>query len=77
MGTDWKEVIPPVTTERENILRDDATVCSASNRKMQKSAEMTDSAKAVTIGHQTVTLPPATGLNTQRIRYTDSVPAIQ
>jgi hypothetical protein len=27
--------------------------------------------------HQTVTLPPATGLNTQRIRYLDSVPAIQ
>lgn len=27
--------------------------------------------------HQTVTLPPATGLNTQRIRYIDSVPAIQ
>jgi hypothetical protein len=21
MGTDWKEVIPPVTTERENTLR--------------------------------------------------------
>jgi len=27
--------------------------------------------------HQTVTLPPATGLNTQRIRFIDSVPAIQ
>ncbi len=27
--------------------------------------------------HQTVTLPPATGLNTQRVRYIDSVPAIQ
>src|SRR5712664_4728319 len=27
--------------------------------------------------HQTVTLPPATGVNTQRIRYIDSVPAIQ
>jgi len=27
--------------------------------------------------HQTVTLPPATGTNTQRIRYIDSVPAIQ
>ena len=27
--------------------------------------------------HQTVTLPPATGANTQRIRYIDSVPAIQ
>lgn len=27
--------------------------------------------------HQTVTLPPATGLNTQRIRFLDSVPAIQ
>jgi hypothetical protein len=27
--------------------------------------------------HQTVTLPPAVGLNTQRIRFTDSVPAIQ
>lgn len=27
--------------------------------------------------HQTVTLPPATGTNTQRIRYADSVPAIQ
>jgi hypothetical protein len=27
--------------------------------------------------HQTVTLPPATGLNTQRERYCDSVPAIQ
>ncbi len=27
--------------------------------------------------HQTVTLPPATGLNTQRIRWIDSVPAIQ
>jgi hypothetical protein len=27
--------------------------------------------------HQTVTLPPATGLNTQRTRYIDSVPAIQ
>jgi len=27
--------------------------------------------------HQTVTLPPATGVNTQRIRYVDSVPAIQ
>jgi hypothetical protein len=26
---------------------------------------------------QTVTLPPATGVNTQRIRYIDSVPAIQ
>jgi hypothetical protein len=26
---------------------------------------------------QTVTLPPATGANTQRIRYIDSVPAIQ
>ena len=25
--------------------------------------------------HQTVTLPPATGLNTQRIRFIDSVPA--
>lgn len=27
--------------------------------------------------HQTVTLPPATGLYSQRIRYIDSVPAIQ
>ena len=27
--------------------------------------------------HQTCTLPPATGLNTARIRYIDSVPAIQ
>lgn len=27
--------------------------------------------------HQTVTLPPAVGLNTQRIRFADSVPAIQ
>src|SRR6266436_2511164 len=27
--------------------------------------------------HQTVTLPPATGVNTQRIRWIDSVPAIQ
>ena len=27
--------------------------------------------------HQTVTLPPATGTNTQRIRFIDSVPAIQ
>lgn len=27
--------------------------------------------------HQTVTLPPATGANTQRIRFLDSVPAIQ
>jgi hypothetical protein len=27
--------------------------------------------------HQTVTLPPATGVNTQRIRFIDSVPAIQ
>ena len=27
--------------------------------------------------HQTVTLPPATGLNTQRIRFIDSIPAIQ
>lgn len=27
--------------------------------------------------HQTVTLPPATGVNTQRVRYIDSVPAIQ
>jgi hypothetical protein len=27
--------------------------------------------------HQTVTLPPATGINTQRIRVIDSVPAIQ
>jgi hypothetical protein len=27
--------------------------------------------------HQTVTLPPATGLNSQRIRFIDSVPAIQ
>ena len=27
--------------------------------------------------HQTVTLPPATGVNTQRTRYVDSVPAIQ
>lgn len=27
--------------------------------------------------HQTVTLPPAVGLNTQRIRFIDSVPAIQ
>lgn len=27
--------------------------------------------------HQTVTLPPATGSNTQRLRYIDSVPAIQ
>jgi hypothetical protein len=27
--------------------------------------------------HQTVTLPPQTGSNTQRIRYIDSVPAIQ
>lgn len=27
--------------------------------------------------HQTVTLPPATGTNSQRIRYIDSVPAIQ
>lgn len=27
--------------------------------------------------HQTVTLPPATGLNTQRMRWIDSVPAIQ
>jgi len=27
--------------------------------------------------HQTVTLPPATGANTQRIRFIDSVPAIQ
>ena len=27
--------------------------------------------------HQTVTLPPATGLNTQRERYIDSVPAVQ
>jgi hypothetical protein len=27
--------------------------------------------------HQTVTLPPQTGLNSQRIRYIDSVPAIQ
>ncbi len=27
--------------------------------------------------HQTVTLPPATGVNTQRIRFLDSVPAIQ
>jgi hypothetical protein len=26
---------------------------------------------------QTVTLPPATGTNTQRLRYIDSVPAIQ
>jgi hypothetical protein len=26
---------------------------------------------------QTVTLPPQTGLNSQRIRYIDSVPAIQ
>ena len=25
--------------------------------------------------HQTVTLPPATGLNSQRIRFIDSVPA--
>jgi hypothetical protein len=29
------------------------------------------------IFHQTVTLPPAQGLNTQRIRFIDSVPAIQ
>jgi hypothetical protein len=27
--------------------------------------------------HQTVTLPPATGTNTQRVRFIDSVPAIQ
>ena len=27
--------------------------------------------------HQTVTLPPARGANTQRIRYLDSIPAIQ
>ena len=27
--------------------------------------------------HQTVTLPPSTGVNSQRIRYIDSVPAIQ
>lgn len=27
--------------------------------------------------HQTVTLPPARGANTQRIRYIDSIPAIQ
>jgi hypothetical protein len=27
--------------------------------------------------HQTCTLPPATGANTQRIRFIDSVPAIQ
>jgi len=27
--------------------------------------------------HQTVTLPPATGTNTQRLRWIDSVPAIQ
>jgi hypothetical protein len=27
--------------------------------------------------HQTVTLPPQTGLNSQRVRYIDSVPAIQ
>jgi hypothetical protein len=27
--------------------------------------------------HQTITLPPAVGLNTQRIRFIDSVPAIQ
>jgi len=27
--------------------------------------------------HQTVTLPPQTGVNTQRIRFIDSVPAIQ
>ena len=27
--------------------------------------------------HQTVSLPPQTGLNSQRVRYIDSVPAIQ
>jgi hypothetical protein len=38
---------------------------------------MTNPSKDVTHGHQTVTLPPARGANTQRIRWIDSVPAIQ
>jgi len=50
MGTDWKEEIPPVTTEREKTPRGYATVCSYRKRNCKKSTEMIDSAKAVTNG---------------------------
>lgn len=45
MGTDCKQAMSraAVTTEREDTLTGDATVCSVSNVKIQKSAEMTDS----------------------------------
>ena len=68
------------TTKWENAER----WCNSLNiqeTNCMKSTEMIDSAKKrVTKSRkrlQTVTLPPATGLNTQRIRFIDSVPAIQ